>query len=71
MFGEERKGVHSFRLFDVAVVDLFLTLLAAYYIAKYTKNDFWIVSTILLIVGVVMHRLFCVKTKFDYIIFGN
>lgn len=64
-----REGVHSLRLFDVAVFDVALTLAAAFGISQWTKWNFWIVVLILFISGIVTHRALKIRTKVDEIIF--
>lgn len=63
VFGAARTGVHSIRLFDVAVVDVVLTLVAAYYLAVRYRQSYWVVLILLLAAGVAAHRLFCVKAR--------
>lgn len=64
IFGKPGEGVHSIRLFDIALVDLGLTILGAYYIAKYFKwNVYWTILG-LLIIGEIFHVIFCVETTF-------
>lgn len=62
IFGAPGTGVHSIRLFDIAVVDTVLTILGAVYLAKYKGwNVYWTVFWVF-VVGEVMHVLFCVDT---------
>ena len=44
MFGEPGKGVHSYRLFKLAIVDVVMTIIGAYLISKYFKNVFCQIS---------------------------
>jgi fatty acid desaturase len=69
VFGAPREGVHSIRLFDIAIVDLGLTTLAAYGISYYTEKDFWLILCVLLILGIIFHRMFCVETTIDKLLF--
>lgn len=71
IFGKEREGVHSIRLFDIAVIDLLLTIAGAWLIARAFKWNFWLVLVVVLLVGIVMHRLFCVNTTINTKIFGT
>ena len=70
IFGESKKGVHSYRVFDIAVVDVLLTIIAAWLLGEYEvygyKFDGWV--NILFIMSVVLHKMFCVKTKMTYIV---
>lgn len=70
IFGKEGEGVHSIRLFDIAVVDYIMTYLAAYIISRYYEVSFIITSTVLFLVAILFHRLFCVNTTVNKMIFG-
>ncbi len=69
MFGKPREGVHSIRIFDVAVIDVIITIAVGYCIAKYFsyKNSMTIII-ILFMIGTLLHILFCVDTKFVMVI---
>lgn len=69
--GEERKGFHRWRLFDVAVGDVLLTVLGAYFIARAFQASFLATLIVVLVLGIVMHRLFCVNTKVNVMLFGK
>lgn len=72
MFGKPGQGSHRYRLFDVAVVDVVLTLAAAYLMYRYDPSQHYLTYLILLMVlAIVLHRTFCVRTTFDKIIFGQ
>lgn len=71
IFGEERKGFHSFRVLDVAIGDLLLTILASLCIAYVYKVNFFVTLLVALIIGIIAHRLFCVNSKLNTIIFGQ
>lgn len=69
IFGEPRKGAHSYRLFDIAIVDVVSTILLAVVISKIWKLDFIKVLIILFLLGIILHRLFCVDTTIDRVLF--
>jgi hypothetical protein len=69
IFGKPKQGVHSLRLFDIAIIDLLMTLLLAYIISIYFNKNFFIVLFVLFISGIILHRLFCVRTTIDKILF--
>jgi len=71
MFGKPRKGVHSFRIFNIAVVDVLLTILVAYLISKMFHLRFDITLVVCFIVGIIAHRVFCVRTTIDKLLFPN
>ena len=65
IFGKPKKGVHSYRLFGVAIVDFGLTILIGILIGLYFNYYIPYVCLILLALGVLFHYLFCVKTTFN------
>ncbi len=71
IFGIPKEGVHSIRLFDFAIVDIIATIIGAYVISKYTQYEFYKVLLVLFILGIILHKLFCVDTKLNSIIFNT
>ena len=69
ILGEPGKGIHSIRVFDIAIVDVLLTVLLAY-LTKGNRN-FFVVLLFWFVVGILLHHVFCVKTKIDILIFGK
>jgi len=69
LFGRPREGAHSYRLFDIAVVDVSATVLVAYLAARVFGVAFWKSLGILFIVGIITHRAFCVRTTVDKWVF--
>ena len=62
IFGKPGKGVHSVRLFNIAIFDVIMMMLAAFLIAYYTKYNFGITLIVLFIIGILVHYMFCVDT---------
>ena len=67
--GRPGKGIHSYRIANIAVVDVALTILMAYIIWVLTKCDFWLILAGCFLLGIVLHRMFCVKTTIDKVLF--
>lgn len=65
MFGEPNKGVHSYRLFGVAIVDVVMTIIGGYIISLITGYKFSYVLVFLFILGIILHKLFCVNTTIN------
>ncbi len=72
IFGKPREGLHSYRIFDIAIVDLVLTILVAFLIKllKPQIEFIWIFSSLFL-TGIIFHRIFCVRTTIDKLLFPN
>jgi hypothetical protein len=69
MFGEEGKGAHALRLFNVAVVDVVLTWVAAMAIARLWQLELLHVFVALMALSVVVHKAFCVETTLVKLLF--
>lgn len=63
--GEPNKGIHSYRLFGVAIADVVMTILGALIIAKVFDVSFIKTLIILFALGIFLHHLFCVRTTVD------
>lgn len=70
ILGIPGKGVHSYRIFNIAIVDVILTIILAYIISYIFKISFVKTSIILFILGILLHRLFCVRTTIDKLLFN-
>lgn len=62
IFGEPGKGAHAYRIMNVAVVDVTLTIIGAALISYYTKYPLIYVLAVLFAFGIFCHWLFCVDT---------
>ena len=72
LFGEVARGAHAYRIADIAVVDVIATIVLAFLIHYfYPTYRFAYILLGLFLVGIVMHRLFCVRTTIDKWIFPN
>jgi hypothetical protein len=71
LFGLPGKGIHSYRIFDIAIADVIQTLIGAFIISYFFKISFLYTSIFLFVLGIFLHRLFCVKTTVDKMLFGN
>jgi hypothetical protein len=69
LFGKTNEGIHKYRILDIAIVDLISTIVLAYLISKYYNQDFKMILIILILLGIIMHRLFCVRTTIDKLLF--
>ena len=70
-FGELKTGIHSYRIMDVAVLDFLVTAIAAYLITLASGVKFVYSFVGLFLAGILIHRLFCVRTTLDKLIFSK
>jgi hypothetical protein len=79
LFGEPRTGIHSLRipLIDVGFWDVFFTILLGLFISIFPilffktniKNTIIISQIFVFLLGIGIHRLFCVRTRVDKLLF--
>ena len=70
IFGEPSKGVHSYRIFDIAIVDVVFTIISAYLIHLFLpKYNFITILILLFLLGIFLHHIFCVRTTIDKLLF--
>ena len=70
IFGKVKTNAHSYRIFNIAIVDLVLTILVGILIGYYFKINMILSCIILILLGIIMHRIFCVNTTLNMILFG-
>ena len=70
ILGVPGKGLHQYRIFNIAIVNVLLTIFVAFLISYFFSLDFWIILIILFLLGILLHILFCVKTTVDKILFS-
>jgi len=71
MFGKPKEGVHSYRVFNIAIVDVILSFILAVIISWMVPVLTVPVSFLLvLILGIISHKIFCVNTTVNKTIFG-
>lgn len=71
LFGQPNRGLHSYRVFNIAYVDVIATFIGAYLLHKlfYPKTKYLKVLFFLFLSGIVLHRLFDVRTTVDKLLF--
>ena len=78
IFGKPGEGIHKYRIFNIAIVDVVATVILGYIIhiinqklKIFPKIKFWYILVALFILSIVAHRLFCVRTTIDKLLFPN
>ena len=80
IFGEPKTGLHNYRIFNIAVFDVLATLLVSVIIHQviivewlkmYSIIKLWMVIVFMFILGILLHRLFCVRTTLDKLLFNE
>ena len=71
IFGEVGKGLHSYRLFNIAIIDVIFTMIGAYVLQRlwFPEKKYCEILFVLFILGIFLQRLFCVQTTVDKFLF--
>ena len=70
IFGKPNTDIHSYRIFNIAYMDVIFTILAGILISYSFNYSLIKVLIVLFLIGIVMHYIFCVKTTVNNFIFG-
>ena len=68
--GVPNEGIHKYKIFNIAIMDVLLTIIVALIISYIFSYNFWIVLIILFLLGIILHRLFCVQSTIDNVLFS-
>lgn len=76
VLGVPKQGFHSARLYGFARNDLLGTfgialIIALIFYRQTLLKSFIIISIILFVLGIILHRLFCVNSTLNKMIFGK
>ena len=68
---EPGQGIHSIRLFKVAIVDVILTVTGAQWLSQRNEWGFWPTLAGLFGAGIILHRALDIRTTVDKLLFPN
>ena len=73
-FGKVGEGVDSYRVFNIAIVDVIATIIGAFLIYLvmpyiYKPIRFIYILIALFLLGIILHRVFCARTTIDRLLF--
>jgi Kef-type K+ transport system membrane component KefB len=71
IIGVPNVGIHSYKIFGISYIDVVVVLIGAIMIAWFMKWSY--VKTIVgtFILGIVVHKLLCVRSTVDKLIFSS
>jgi len=69
LFGKPGEGLRKYRIFDIAIYDTIIVIIIGFLISYFTGYNLWITLSVLFISGIIAHRLFCVRTGVDKLLF--
>jgi hypothetical protein len=71
LIGKPGTGIHSIRFLNIAIMDVIITFIGCILISYFTKYSLLWVSIIVFTLGIISHRLFCVRSTIDKLLFPN
>ena len=71
IFGKPNTEIHSYRIFNIAYMDVLFTIIAGVLISYSFNYSLINVLIVLFLIGIVMHYIFCVKTTVNNFIFNQ
>jgi len=69
LFGKPGEGIRKYRFFDIAIFDTAVVILIGILISHYTGYNIWLTLAVLFVSGIIVHRMFCVRTGVDKLLF--
>lgn len=70
VLGKPNEGVHSYRVGNIAIMDVIMTIFGASFISYILSVSFWKTLGSLFVGGIILHRVFCVRTTIDKLLFA-
>lgn len=71
IFGDPGAGAHRHRVFGLAAVDVAGTLALAWTVRRASGLSFAVALAAVWALGIALHRLFCVRTTVDALLFPD
>ena len=71
IFGKPNTGLHKYRILDIAMIDVIFTILLRKFIQYYflPDNKIYFILFFCFLAGIIIHRIFCVRTTIDKLLF--
>jgi hypothetical protein len=69
ILGKPGKGVHKYRVYNIAIVDVIFTVLLAIVIKQFVNYNLYLIIFFCFLSAIILHRLFCVRTTIDKLLF--
>ena len=70
IIGKPGEGAHAYRFLGISIVDVLTVLLAAFLISWIYKISLFYTIIPLFFSGIIVHRMFCVHTAMDRLLFA-
>jgi len=71
LFGKPGSGIRQYRIFDIAIFDTVFVIVSCLLITYLTGIPLIVTLAIVFAFGIAIHRIFCVRTGVDKMLFPN
>lgn len=71
LFGKPNEGLRKYRIFNIAIMDTVVVIIIGLIISYFSGYNIWLTLAVLFISGIIAHRVFCVRTGVDKLIFSK
>ena len=68
IFGIEGQGAHSYRIFNISIVDFVGTIILGIILSKITNANIYLSIIIMFLLAILLHKLFCVKSTVNVLL---
>jgi fatty acid desaturase len=69
LFGKPGEGLRKYRIFDIAIYDTSVVIIIGLLFSYFTGYNIWLTLAVLFVSGIIVHRMFCVRTGIDKLLF--
>ena len=69
LFGKPGEGIRKYRIFDIAIYDTAVVIIIGLIFYYFSGYNIWLTLAVLFISGIIAHRIFCVRTGVDKLLF--
>lgn len=69
-FGIPGEGLRKYRVFDIAIYDTVVVVVIGLIFSWFSGYNIWIVLAVLFVSGIIAHKMFCVRTGVDKLLFS-
>ena len=71
LFGKHGEGLRKYRIFNIAIYDTIVVIVIVWFLSWLFKWPFYPLLAFVFILGIFVHRAFCVRTGLDKMLFPN
>jgi len=71
LFGKPKEGLRKYRIAGIAILDTLVVIMIGILFSYMTGTPLLPTLAVLFISGIIVHRLFCVRTGIDRILFPD